>query len=148
MTALIGLRTIGAGGGYDNAQAVAAVNVWRNWHAFANAAPVVLGAAPVTLASVTFNVPEAGVYRFFPFASVTADSANSLVRLEIFLDGAPRGSVLFSFGVANAVQGFTGAPYEGPLAVGNHTVRLDGSQPASPGVVTALVSSIQAERVQ
>jgi hypothetical protein len=153
MTRPIGGAPAGGGGApppaYTDAQAVAAVNVYRNWHGAVQAVPLPLaGPTLVLFATLAWTVPEVGVYGFQNSVLATATSANAQFQAEIRVDGVPQGGPLFAFGVAGGVQTFAALPFSMPLSVGPHVTEIYVAQPTSPGTTTALGAFIQTERKQ
>lgn len=137
MTRPIGEHPIG-GVSYTDAEAVAAVNAWRNHTFNVNPGPVLIaGATPQSVLVIPVSVPEDGVYEAVGTLFCTGTNQGTQYRIDFEVDGAAGSPSPFAdVGIANGVYAFGGGFGPVPLTAGPHVFELLVSQPGGGGTLT------------
>jgi hypothetical protein len=133
---------------FTDADAVAAVNAWRQYGQVSRFTPLTpAGATPELYLSATTPVLAAGLYRVSEVLFVVGSAAGTDLDARISVDGFFLNPLLTAATVAGGGFLLSGLPDQDWTAgAAAHTIEMFIAQSGGPGTVSALVGSIAWER--
>jgi hypothetical protein len=136
-------------GGITEAEAIAAMNEWREYGSDARFTPLSpAGATPESYLLTVTPVLTAGVYRLIPIMFATGSQAGTQLQMDLTIDAVPIGPILTEASVNGGGFLLSSVPDQDWTAGdAAHTFEFLIAQPGGPGTVTARVASFSWERV-